>query len=128
MTWSATDFWRLTAAYSLLLIHVQNPGSALPDTVNSGSPRHQASLRSAYDFSRHGSVDAQLRYVDAIEGVPAYLTADLHLSYRPLEQLELSVVGQNLFDSQHLEQPLQILAISSEVPRGVYGKLAWSFR
>ena len=128
VTWAAMDFWRLTTAYSLLVIHLQNTGSILPDTATNNSPQHQASLRSAYDFSRRGSVNAQLRYVDAIKDVAAYLTADLHLSYRPLEQLELSLVGQNLLDSQHLEQPVQILAISSEVPRGIYGKLAWSFR
>ena len=40
------------------------------ETSEQSTPRHQVSLRSAYDFTKQWSLDGQLRYVDSIEGVP----------------------------------------------------------
>jgi iron complex outermembrane receptor protein len=80
------------------------------------------------------SLDAQVRYVDSLVArananqVPAYVTADVRWSYRPTQQLEFSLVGQNLFDPQHAEQPAGTIgAITTEVPRGFYGKVTWKF-
>jgi len=63
------------------------------------APTHQVVLRSSYDFTRHASLDAQFRYVDNVQAVAAYVTADIRLSYRPTANLELSLVGQNLWTS-----------------------------
>ena len=120
-----TDAWRLTASYSLLSARRAAAGGA--STYDRSSPRHQANLRSSYDFGNHFSLDSQLRYVGPIQSVSAYLTADLRFSYRPTERVELSVVGQNLLDEQHPEEAAQLFVISSEVPRGIYGRLAWRF-
>jgi len=84
-------------------------------------------LRSSYDLTKRASLDAQLRYVDNVRTVPAYVTADVHLSYRLTDSLEVSVVGQNLLDNQHPEQSSIIGAPSTEVPRGFYGKITWRF-
>ena len=127
VSYAATDHWRLTTTYSWLVMNLEGPAGPNRDNTERASPRNQASLRSSYDFARRGSVDAQLRYVDAIQSVPAYLTADLRLSYRLLDRLECALVGQNLFDPRHPEQATQFFAISSEVPRGIYGTIAWSF-
>jgi iron complex outermembrane receptor protein len=105
-TFSPADGWKVTAG---------------------SSPKSQVSLRSAYDFTKRASFDAQLRYVSAIQFVPAYLTADVRLSYRPTHQLELALVGQNLFDPQHPEQPTQPTTVTTEVPRGFFGEITWRF-
>ena len=104
-------------------------GSLALDGISdeSNAPRHQVVLRSAYDFARHASFDAQVRYVDDVRAVPAYVTADLRLAYRPIADLELSLVGQNLLDARHPEQASQLGVPTIEVPRGVYGKIAWRF-
>ncbi|MDP3857920.1 MAG: TonB-dependent receptor [Stagnimonas sp.] len=127
VSYAATDHWRLITTYSWLVMNLDGPASSDRDSTEHSSPRNQASLRSSYDFAKRGSVDAQLRYVDSIQSVPAYITADLRLSYRLLKRLECSLVGQNLFDPQHPEQSTQFYAIGSEVPRGIYGNIAWSF-
>jgi len=57
--------------------------------------------------------------------VPSYVTADLRLAWRPSPSLELSIVGQNLFDNQHPE--FGAAANRQEIPRSVYGKVTWRF-
>jgi iron complex outermembrane recepter protein len=50
----------------------------------------------------------------------------LRLGWNPTENVELSVVGQNLLDNQHAEfgvtSPLR-----EEVERNIYGKIALRF-
>jgi len=126
ITVAPVESLRFTASYSLLFLQVH--GSAARSTpIEKSAPMHQVSLRSAYDFTKRASLDMQLRYVDGLESVPGYVTADVRLSYRPTDRLELSLVGQNLFARQHLEQGVTPATIVSEVPRGVFGKISWKF-
>jgi iron complex outermembrane receptor protein len=84
-------------------------------------------LRSSYDFTRRASLDTQLRYVDDVQAVPAYVTADVRLSYRPTPNWELAIVGQNLLEPRHPEQASTFGAPTVDVPRGFYGKVTWRF-
>jgi iron complex outermembrane receptor protein len=127
LTFAATDSWRLSAGYSLLLLHVRGQPASAARAIELNAPTHQVVLRSSYDFGRHLSLDAQLRYVDNVQSVPAYVTADIRLSYRPTANLEISIGGQNLLDNHHPEQVSTIGAPTVEVPRGFYGKLTWRF-
>jgi iron complex outermembrane receptor protein len=123
VTVAPADAWRLTASYSLVL------GSAITrqGLITTTAPRHQAMLRSACDFTKHISLDAQLRYVDSIPAVSSYVTADARLSWRPNGHLEVSLVGENLLSRQHFEQGSALFAVASEVPRGFYGTVTWRF-
>ena len=124
---AATDSWRLSASYSLLMIQVQGEPASDAKSIELNAPTHQVVLRSSYDFTRHASLDADLRYVDNVWAVSAYVTADIRLSYRPTANLELSIVGQNLLDNGHPEQASVIRAPTTEVPRGFYGRMTWRF-
>jgi iron complex outermembrane receptor protein len=123
----ATDAWRLSASYSLLFTQGQGEPASDTRALELNAPTHQVVLRSSYDFTRRASLDAQLRYVDNVQAVPAYLTADVRLSWRPKDNLELSLVGQNLLDDRHPEQASAFGAPTFEVPRGFYGKVTWRF-
>jgi iron complex outermembrane receptor protein len=127
LTAAVTDSWRLSAGYSLLLMHVEGQPAIAARAIELNAPTHQAVLRSSYDFLRHFSLDAQLRYVDRVQGASSYVTADVRLSYRPTDNLELSIGGQNLLQAHHAEQASQIGAPTAEVPRGFYGKITWRF-
>jgi iron complex outermembrane recepter protein len=127
LTVAATDSWRLSASYSLLMMHVQGEPASDADSFGLNAPTHQVVLRSSYDFTRHASLDAQLRYVDNVRAVSAYVTADIRLSYRPTANLELSLVGQNLLDDRHPEQTSELGVPTTEVPRGFYGRITWRF-
>jgi iron complex outermembrane recepter protein len=143
VSYAPLENWRLSASYSLLLLNAHgNPSDAEAAELN--SPTHQVVLRSSWELlgpafrvlspesgvrSRDSrlSLDVQLRYVDNVQNVPAYLTADVGLTWRPCADLELRVVGQNLLDDQHPEQASLIGAPTAEVPRGIYGKITWRF-
>ena len=127
LTVTANESWRLTASYSLLLMHAHGEPAGDAAEFGSNAPTHQAVLRSAYDFTRHASLDAQFRYVDSVLVVPAYITADLRWSYRPTANLELSLLGQNLLDRHHPAQDSTIGAPTIEVPRGFSARILWRF-
>ena len=126
-TVAATDSWRLSANYSLLTLHVRGGTATENRALESNAPEHQFVLRSSYDFTRQAGLDAQLRYVDSVTGIPAYVTADVRLSYRPTANLEFSLVGQNLLQARHPEQASLIGAYTTEVPRSVMLKITWHF-
>jgi len=126
VTVSPVDRWRLTASYSRLVVLLQGPGG-VRDPTSTGSPGYQAMLRTSHDLTRRTSLDVQLRKVAAITRVPAYVTADLRLAYFCTDLIELSLVGQNLLERQHPEQPLLPFIVVAEVPRSVYAKLTWRF-
>jgi iron complex outermembrane receptor protein len=126
-TLSPSDAWRLTASYSLLLANFHGPATSRTSIQEKSIPTHQVVLRSSYDFSPRVSLDVQVRYVDQIETVPAYATADLRLLYRVTDRLDFSIVGQNLFSDDQPEQRAQPVTLTSAVPRGVYGKVTWRF-
>jgi iron complex outermembrane receptor protein len=127
LTVAATDSWHLSASYSLLLMHIHGEPASDAAHLELNAPRHQVVVRSSYDLTRQTSLDAQLRYVDRVEKVAGYLTADLRLSWRPSTNLELSIVGQNLLDASHPEQASTIGAPIAEIPRGIFGKITWKF-
>jgi iron complex outermembrane recepter protein len=127
LTVAATDSWRLSGSYSLLMLQAHGEPADSAASLELNTPTHQVVLRSSYDFSRHASLDAQLRYVDNVRAVSAYVTADIRLSWRPTAQLELALVGQNLLDDRHPEQASQLGLPTFEVPRGVYGRITWRF-
>ena len=130
LTFAATDSWRLSASYSLLKLRAEGGTAAAISALELNAPMNQVVLRSSFDFTRQASLDAQIRYVDSVQGVPAYITGDVSLSYRPRPNLELSIVGQNLFQNQHVEFTNPTAPVGTpqtEVPRGVFLKVTWQF-
>lgn len=129
--WQAAPSWRLDAAYTYLRIklEVDPPSFAQPSTVERSNPHHQFVLRSALDITKNVLFDATLRSVDDLPAinVPSYTVLDLGLSWLPIPDLELSLVGQNLLDSHHPEQSVVADGSGTEVQRGYYAKLSWRF-
>jgi iron complex outermembrane receptor protein len=127
LTATPVDGWRLSAGYSLLVLHMQGEPTSEATALERNAPTDQLVLRSSNDISARTSLDLQLRYVDDVQAVPAYVTADIRLSYRPADSLELSIVGQNLLDDQHPEQASPIGLPITEVPRGFYARITQRF-
>ncbi|TDU63189.1 iron complex outermembrane receptor protein [Prosthecobacter fusiformis] len=128
MTFSASDKWRLTGSYSLLLANFHSVSNDWNSEVQERSiPTQQAVLRSSYDFSSRLSLDFQVRYVDQIESVPGYVTGDFRLLYRVTDSMDVTLSAQNLFSNYQMEQRDQPVTVTSSVPRGIYGKVTWRF-
>ena len=81
-------------------------------------------------------LDAALYYVGRIpemgirpggDNLHDFTRVDVRLGWRPIEALELSVVGQNLQDRRHTEWGNSLISLRSSVPRSVYGKVTWRY-
>jgi len=135
-TFSPRDDWRLVASYSYIYLDMQPHGTDANRGVflEGSTPRQQFSLRSLLDLPGGLQLDAQFRYSAKLdrmpelpsgEGIDAYSELDLRLAWQASEQLELSLVGQNLLHDQHLE--FGTPETRGEIERSVYGKAAWRF-
>jgi len=128
--WTPTHTWRLRGSYSYLHFDLSKEASSLdPSTVNStqgSSPHHQVEIQSSLDLPRKLEFDQTFRYVSALPAqlVGAYTTADVRFSWHATRSLDLSVVGQNLFQPHHPEfggDPGSLVGIE----RSGYIKLTW---
>ncbi len=128
------NWWSLHPAYTFLQIQLHTnslSNDVLNYEIERQNPHHQFSLRSSMDLSKVVDFDLWLRYVDNIPqmNVPAYLTLDARLGWKPSETFELSIGVQNLFDDRHQEfgDPQLVRSLASEVERNVYIKGEWRF-
>lgn len=124
-------WWRLRTAYSYLTFVKQEAADdTIPWDPKGETPRHQLSLRSLLDVTPDIELDLWLRYVDSLPNlqVGSYLNLDARLAWQANEELELSLVGQNLLHTQRLEFQQQILNTQpATVGRSFYGKVTWKF-
>jgi len=127
------DRLRITTSYALLVINEDLPDPAIrfPLTTrqNDSDPHHQVTIRSLLQLPWDVEFDSALYWVDGLEGVTPtlrndnvtqYFRLDLRLAWRPIEGLELSLVGQNLADGRHAEYFDIQGNQSSQVPRSGY--------
>jgi len=129
--WRPTKFWRLRASYSFLHMNIgKAPNSGDVGTAPSiigSSPRHEATVQSAFDLTKRFQLDLTYRFVSALPAqmVPAYSTGDFRFGWRAGRQLDLSLVGQNLFQPWHVEyagDPGPLVGVR----RSVFLKMTWS--
>ncbi|MBC2694705.1 MAG: TonB-dependent receptor [Desulfobacteraceae bacterium] len=131
--WQALDWWKLQAAYTYLQIqlHIDRDSECtLAEKTEGESPHHQISFRSSMELFRDLEFDLWVRYADNLpsQDIGSYITFDARLGWRPHKDIELSIVGQNLLDSDHPEFQTEILDTPlTEVERSVYGKITWQF-
>ena len=86
-------------------------GNGSTDEVNrsnavGGSPRHQGSLRSGFNIGRQVELNLWLRANDRVisidsQSIPGYVTMDTRIAWKPIKNLELALVGRNLFQQRH---------------------------
>src|SRR5260370_40653512 len=94
------------------------------------SPRHQYYFRSSLDLTKKFEQDVTLRYVAALNGlaIPSYYSLDARIGWKPAANVELSLVGQNLFNDRHFEfSPDFINTWPTQVKRTFHVTLTWKF-
>lgn len=123
LTWQVDEQWRLVGGYAWLEQDTRRaPADAFAPTGYSDHPRHQASLRCAWNPAEHWQADAQAFYVDALQNglVDGYLRLDLRLAWNPDDRTQLSLGVQNLLDDRHPEAAFDFGTVPSEIERAVY--------
>ena len=126
--WHASETLFFQAAYTYL--HVDDDGLDAIASAGADNPENQFSARSLWNVTAAINIDLWLRYVSELEsqGVPSYVTLDAKLSWMPMDSLELSLVGRNLLEEDHLEFIEEFGASTpTEIPREVYLQLNWHF-
>ena len=131
--WSVTDRWRLVPSYSLLRLNMRlDPTST--DVVSKGyiegqSPRQQVQFRSNLDISRKLQFDAAAYYTGPLPNlaIPAYARLDARLGYRPRQDFEISLSGQNLQGGRHTEFISAGPYSMARIGRSFLLKLTWGF-
>jgi iron complex outermembrane receptor protein len=129
-SWQASAYWRLSAGGVVQRVDTQpNPASkdlSAATGLATSDPSHYWLLRSSLDVGAGKELDVTVRQVGALSrpAVPAYTAVDLRFGWRINPGLELSLVGQNLFDPQHAE--FGAAPGRSEYRRAVFAKLVWT--
>lgn len=130
--WQMLDWWRWDINYSWLHTQLNDQGNPQAGI----SPEQRMSLRGALSPRRDVDLDFWLRYVDSNFSVgsslgdsviPSYVTLDLRIAWRPYQDLELSLTGQNLLEDNHLEYVQETQTLPTAIDRGMYGKMSWNF-
>lgn len=130
------SFWQLTASYSNIDLKIEPHGQDINRGrfIAGATPRHQLGLRSLMDLPANLQLDAHARYASRIRqlpdivdgsGLPSYTELDLRLGWRATERLEVSLIGQNLLHSRHIE--FGTAEQRGQIERSAYAKLAWEF-
>ena len=120
----------MSGVYSYLHLHLSRDQDSRDTTsvrsTEGAVPQHQVSLRSFMTLPGHLEFDLIWRYVDRLtsQGIGSYITLDARLGWRPLRQVTISVVGQNLLEEHHAEFGAGSSG-NTEIERGVYGKVVW---
>jgi iron complex outermembrane receptor protein len=131
------DWWRLHLGYDLLEEHLRDKPGATDITKGlneTADPKHQVFLRSTMDLPANVQFSSAIRLIDRIHNnagstvgtVPSYAELNARLGWRPIKNLELSIVGQNLLHERHPESGFPDTSQESIV-RSVYGKVAWQY-
>lgn len=85
-----------------------DPTTGMPFTgflALKGSPKHQAAFTNNFQIGSSLALNTQLRYVDSLLGgqVPSYFAGDVQLRYEAPNGLDVSLIGENLFEDRRLE-------------------------
>jgi iron complex outermembrane receptor protein len=133
-TWDATEWWRLNGSFTWFQMELRKDPISTDQNIvgfEGNDPEFQWNLRSHMDLSSNWEFDQSLYYVDALKSqqVRSDFRLDLRVGWRPEKNIEVSVVAQNLLDSQHQEWGDDRIQTNDRnlVERSVFGKLVLRF-
>lgn len=132
--WKVNNHWTLSPGYSFLKMHLHTDPTSMDTTsaadTEGSSPSHQAQLRSHLELPGGIGWDTNVYFVGPLPAqfVPSYTRLDSQLTWRFLEGVELSIVGQNLLSDHHVELNDYLSVVNpSQVKRSAYVKMTWKF-
>jgi iron complex outermembrane receptor protein len=130
-SWQPLSVWRLSGGLTTLRKDLRlELGSSDPlgprNPQLADDPERQWMLRSSLTLWRMHELDAVVRHVGALPTpiVPAYTAVDARYAWRLRPDLEVFLLGQNLFDRTHPE--FNAAPGRSEFERGVFVGARWS--
>lgn len=131
-TWDVTSNWSLLGNYSYInLMLKQDPASLDPlfKGQEGDVAHHQFMIRSQLFLPHNVQLVNLGYYVGRLPnaGIPAYFRFDTQLLWKVTDNMEVSLVGQNLFDNEHPEFSAPPDGTANEIPRAFYGRVSLRF-
>jgi iron complex outermembrane receptor protein len=130
-SWQPLSMWRISGGVSTfrkdLELEAGSTDALGPRNPQlSNDPKYQWMGRSSFNIGLNQYLDASVRRVGSLPNpaVPAYTAVDARYAWRVRPSLEVSVLGQNLFDDSHPE--FNALPGRSEFERSVLLRATWS--
>jgi iron complex outermembrane receptor protein len=116
-------------AYSLLRmqLHRESGIGSIVENPEGQSPRHQVNFESQVNLPKSFEFTSHAYFVGSLPNyqIPRYTRIDTNITWKGIEGVELSLIGQNLQGS-HLEFG-DTPAASNMIPRSIFGKVQWKF-
>jgi iron complex outermembrane receptor protein len=133
--WRPFEIWTLRSGYTFMNLDLKFQDGAETDPVSGfatgSSPQNRVFVHSMLDLPYGFEFDTQVKWVDELKSldIDAYANLDLRLGWQATENVELSIVGQNLLESsnQEFESSQFVSDEATKVDRGVYGKVTIQF-
>jgi iron complex outermembrane recepter protein len=132
--YSPVAWWRLSVDYSYIQMSLTPLGEDLNRNhfYEGSTPRNQVGVQSRFELPHNVELYGGLRVVSAVEmlpeivngtGDPGYQELDLNAIWRVTPHLTLSLEGQSLLHSSHIEfgAPDE----RSAIERSVFGRVTW---
>lgn len=130
-SWQVLSAWRLSGGLTAFRkdLRLEPDSTDLQGPRNpqlSNDPDQQWMLRSSLSPWTNHELDAMVRHVGELPNpsVPAYTAVDMRYGWRVRPDVELSLVGQNLFDRSHGE--FNARPSRTEFTRGIFLRARWS--
>lgn len=134
--WQPIQGWRLQGTYSYLNGQARQNGKATSSAGYISTlgqiPHNQFTVRSLVDLPHNIEGDVSLRYVGALYAteIGSYAAIDARLGWKPVDGIDLSVVGQNLIGPSHTEFSAasdSIAGVAAQLGRTVFVKASLTF-
>ena len=129
--WKPTAWWELRGSFSHLHMNLRDkPGftdASSGPMYTESSPHRMADAQSLLNLPHEVEFDVDYRFVSRLpaQNVESYQTMDTHISWKPCEQLRLSVAGRNLLQPHHHEfEGDDLNAVG--IRRTVYASVTWT--
>jgi len=133
-SWQVTDWWRLLGTYSGIQIDMDpdkdSTDTGTGDTIEGSTPTHMATLRSQMDLPGNLELDGSVFWMENLPAlsVPSHVGVDLRIGWKPVDHLELALVGRNLQETRHQEfGGTTLIRSAAKIDRSIYGKVTWTY-
>lgn len=135
-SWQVLQNWALKAAYAYINLQAHSKDSTdyfSAEYLEGTTPQHQLQLHSSLNLPHaitaemgvYGVSDRPAVEVLGYAETPQYVRLDLSLGWRPIQNLELSLAGQHLLESQTTQINLHENYLGGDIKRSVYAKAVW---
>lgn len=131
--WTVNDKLTLKGHYSFFeldLMPSSTTTAPTPELAEGQSPQHQVSFQTQYQMTDTLTFDTWWRYVDELpeHGINNYVNLDVRMGWQATQDIELSLVGQNLLEGARLEYLDDLISNApTQVERGIYVKALFKF-